>query len=194
MKIQVVFVEWVTAGPGGGGDSGRTSGGTSCTSREEGRPGGVSEAVSYLGEELGLRKVVVCCGRGMVSEGNLDALKEAGLSYIVAIRMRKDKELAQAVLSHPGRYREVAENLKVKEVPVPGEEDRYILCEGSLGAEEDRRAREAIVAYLAEKLPTGNVKGLLKGAARRYVRVQGGRRGFTEVQSRRMPATTPSGS
>lgn len=133
------------------------------------------EAISYLGEVLGLRKVVVCCDRGMVSQGNLEALRGAGLSYIVAIRMRRDKGLTQAVLSHPGRYREVAENLKVKEVPVPGEEDRYILCYNPVGAEEDRRAREAIVAYLEEKLPTGNVKGLLKGAARRYVRVRGGK-------------------
>jgi len=133
------------------------------------------EAISYLTEELGLARVVVVCDRGMVSKGNITSLKEAGLSYIVAIRMRKDKELTQVVLSHPGRYREVAENLKVKEVPIPGEDDRYILCYNPLGAEEDRKAREAIVAYLAEKLPAGNVKGFLKGAARRYVRTVGGR-------------------
>ncbi len=146
------------------------------------------EAISCLGDKLGLRKVVVVCDRGMVSEGNLAALKEAGLSYIVAVRMRKEKGLAQAVLSHPGRYREVAENLKVKEVAVPGEEDRYILCYNPLGAEEDRRAREAIVAHLEERIASGEVNGLLKGAARRYVRVKGGRaeldRGKIEADGR----------
>jgi len=151
-------------------------------------PAALGEAIAYLGEELGLGRVVVCCDRGMVSQGNLVALREAGLSYIVAIRMRREKGISEAVLAHPGRWREVAENLKVKEVPVPGEEDRYILCYNPLGAEEDRRAREAIVAYLAEKLPTGNVKGLLKGAARRYVRVQGGKaqldRGAIEADAR----------
>jgi len=138
-------------------------------------PEAFREAISHLEKKLGLRRVVVVCDRGMVSKGNLAALKEAGLSYIVAIRMRKEKELAQAVLSHPGRYRKVAENLRVKEVPVSGEEDRYILCYNPYRAEEDRRAREAIIAYLEEKLPSGDVRGLLKGAARRYVRTAGGK-------------------
>jgi len=131
-------------------------------------------AIGYLVEGLGLSRVVVCCDRGMVSRGNLEALKGAGLSYIVAIRMRRDRGLARAVLSHPGRYREVAGNLKVKEVGVPGEEDRYILCYNPFRAEEDRKAREGIVAGLEERLSSGNVRGLLSGAARRYVRTVGG--------------------
>jgi len=137
-------------------------------------PEAFREAIAYLGEELGLREVVICCDRGMVSGGNLAALKGAGLSYIVAIRMRRER-VAGAVLSHPGRYREVAGNLKVKEVPVPGEGDRYILCYNPLGAEEDRRAREAIVVHLEEKISSGEVRGLLRGVARRYVRGTGGK-------------------
>jgi hypothetical protein len=138
-------------------------------------PGAFREAISYLVEGLGLSRVVICCDRGMVSKGNLEALKGAGLSYVVAIRMRKVGELARAVLSHPGRYREVAENLRVKEVPVPGEEDRYILCYNPFRAEEDRKAREAMVEKLKERLSGGNVGAFLKGAARRYVRVVGGK-------------------
>ena len=139
-------------------------------------PEAFREAISHLVEGLGLLRVVICCDRGMVSQGNLEALKEAGLSYIVAIRMRREVKLAQAVLSHPGRYREVAENLRVKEVLVPDEEDRYILCYNPYRAEEDRKVREAIVAHLAEKISSGEeVTRLLKGAARRYVRERGGK-------------------
>ena len=138
-------------------------------------PAAFREAISYLVEGLGLSRVVICCDRGMVSKGNLEALRGAGLSYVVAIRMRKVGELARAVLSHPGRYREVAENLRVKEVPVPGEEDRYILCYNPLRAEEDRKAREAMVEKLKERVSGGNVGAFLKRAARRYVRVVGGK-------------------
>jgi hypothetical protein len=138
-------------------------------------PAAFREAIRYLAEGLGLSRVVVCCDRGMVSKGNLEALNGAGLSYIVAIRMRKEGDLARTVLSHPGRYREVAENLKVKEVPVSGEEDRYILCYNPFKAEEDHRAREAMVAQLKERFSEGNVRVLLKGAARRYVRAVGGK-------------------
>ena len=41
--------------------------------------------------------------------------------------------------------------------------------------ETDRQEREAIVAALEEKLASGSVTGLLRGAARRYVRAEGGR-------------------
>ena len=132
------------------------------------------EAISYLVEGLGLSRVVICCDRGMVSEGNLRALRDEGLSYIVAIRMRRSKALAELILSRAGRYREVAGNLKVKEVKVPGEEDRYILCYNPFRAEEDRVARERIVAQLEERISAGNVRKLLSGVARRYVRTAGG--------------------
>ncbi len=35
----------------------------------------------------------------------------------------------------------------MKEIPVPGDEDRYILCYNLYRAEGDQKAREAIVAY-----------------------------------------------
>jgi len=136
-------------------------------------PEAFREAMGYLVEGLGLSRVVICCDRGMVSEGNLELLRDEGFSYIVAIRMRRSKALAGLILSRAGRYREVEENLWVKEVKVAEEGDRYILCYNPFRAEEDRVAREAIVAQLEERLSSGNVRGLLKGAARRYVRTEG---------------------
>ena len=138
-------------------------------------PEAFREAIGYLVGKLGLSRVVICCDRGMVSEGNLEVLRDGGLSYIVAIRMRRNKALAGLILSRAGRYREVEDNLWVKEVKVAEEDDRYILCYNRFRAEEDRKAREAIVAGLAEKISAGEVKRLLKGAARRYVRAVGGK-------------------
>ena len=54
--------------------------------------------------------------------------------------MRRSKALGELILSRAGRYR--------KEVKVAEEGDRYILCYNPYRAEEDRKAREAIVAQL----------------------------------------------
>lgn len=146
-------------------------------------PAAFREALAYLQEVLGVRRAVLCCDRGMVSEGNLQAIREAGLPYIVATRLRKRKIhsflgstlVTEEVLAQAGRYQVVAENLQVKEVKLEGVEDRYIVCLNPLGAEEDRRNREGILAHLEERLARGTAKGLLRGAAHRYVRMEGER-------------------
>ncbi len=137
-------------------------------------PEAFREALSYLREVLGVSRAILCCDRGMVSEKNLAAMREAELPYIVATRLRGSKLVTDEVLRQAGRYEEVAENLQVKEVNLKEEEDRYIVCLNPLGAEEDRRNREGILAHLEEKLSGGSASGLLRGAARRYVRIQGG--------------------
>ena len=130
-------------------------------------------ALETVRETLGVKRVMLCCDRGMVTEANLQALRDAEMPYLVATRLRRDK-VAQEVLSHRGRYHTVAENLEVKEVDLPKLEDRYIVCRNSEAVETDRREREAIVEMLSKRLETGSVKGLLRGAARRYVRTQTG--------------------
>ncbi len=138
-------------------------------------PAAFREALDYLQRVLGVRRAVLCCDRGMVSERNLQAMREAGLPYIVATRLRGNKIITEEALARAGRYQQVAENLRVKEVKVDGAEDRYIVCLNPLRAEEDRRNREGIVAHLEEKVAQGTAKGFLRGAVRRYVRVEGER-------------------
>ena len=130
-------------------------------------------AVETVRETLGVKRVMLCCDRGMVTDANLQALRDAGMSYLVATRLRRDK-VAQEVLSHRGRYHSIAENLEVKEVNLSMREDRYIVCRNPEAVEADRREREAIVEMLNQRLKAGSVKGLLRGAARRYVRTQTG--------------------
>jgi hypothetical protein len=130
-------------------------------------------AIEYLRETLGVERVMLCCDRGMVSEANLQALRDAGLPYLVATKLRRNK-MAHAALSQPGRYRALADNLEVKEATVPGASDRYILCRNPEAVEADRQERKAIVVSLEEKIASGSVGGLLRGAARRYVRAVGG--------------------
>jgi hypothetical protein len=64
--------------------------------------------------------------------------------------MRKDKEVAREVLSHPGRHQEVEESLKVKEVWVG--EHRYIECHNPGEEEKERKNREEIVERAREEI------------------------------------------
>lgn len=127
------------------------------------------EAIHYLQEHLGVGRVMLCCDRGMVSARTLEDLREAGLTYLVAVRMRRERRISAEVLARAGRYRVIEENLQVKEVALEGAMERYLVCYNPLRAEEDRRTREAIVAELEARVASGTVRGLLSGPARRYL-------------------------
>jgi len=87
--------------------------------------------------------------RGMVSDENLRELQEAGIQYIVGAKLRHLK--TRQALAIARRYQVVADNLRVKEVKLE-EDRRYIICYNPIEAERDREQREAMVAYLEEKL------------------------------------------
>ena len=53
--------------------------------------------------------------RGMISQKTIEGLEERKLGYILGARMRRQKEVSEEVLEGGGSYREVAENLRVKE-------------------------------------------------------------------------------
>jgi len=56
---------------------------------------------------------------------------------------------AGAALSRPGRYKEVAGNLKVKEVRI-GEDERFVVCSNPEAAERDAQVRTRLLAHLTE--------------------------------------------
>ena len=90
---------------------------------------------------------------GMVSAENLKALARGGGRYIVCMPVHRGGE-ADEVIGRRGRYREVAENLQVKEVVV-GEGERrrrYAVCFNSREAERQRRHRAQVLAELEAEL------------------------------------------
>ena len=121
---------------------------------------------------------------GMVSKDNLRKLALGGGRYIVCMPVHAGGEVDREVVSRPGRYRPVAENLKVKEVVV-GEGERrrrYVVCHNPSEAERKRRHREMVLDELAaelERLREDNEPGhskrvcALRASARygRYVRL-----------------------
>jgi hypothetical protein len=88
------------------------------------------------------------------SAANLAALSRGLGRYILAMPMRKIAEIEAEVLTRPGRYKSVADNLLVKEVVI-GEGERrrrYVLCLNPQEAERQRRHREEVLGELAAEL------------------------------------------
>jgi len=120
--------------------------------------------------KFSIDRVILVADRGMISQKLLKEIEEAGLSYIVGMRMRKLKNMTE-VLSCPGRYQKVAENLRVKEVVHQGE--RYIVCFYPEEAKKDQLARKEMLTILARKLKNGPKQLVGNRGFRRFLKIQG---------------------
>src|SRR3954469_24877656 len=91
---------------------------------------------------------------GMYSADNLAALSRGLGRYILAVPMRKVKDIELDVLTRPGRYKQVADNLQVKEVWVGDGErrKRYVLCLNPEEAERQRRHRQQVLTEIEAEL------------------------------------------
>jgi len=141
-------------------------------------------ALSDLRRRFPIRRVVIVADRGAVSEKIMEELEkgedEAGtkvaptkIDYILGMRMRRSKEVNEEVLRRAGRYREVADNLRVKEVRVGGH--RYVVCHNGEAEERDRRRREEIIRDAREELKKKGVKAfVVPRGLRRFMDLVGG--------------------
>ncbi len=92
---------------------------------------------------------------GFNSEDNRHELAKACGTYVLATRLNSVKEANQDVLSRPGRYRKISDNLHVKEVIVGGEgvgRRRYLLCYNPKEARRQQKRRQEIVQQLEQEL------------------------------------------
>src|SRR4029453_3377676 len=104
--------------------------------------------ITHLKDDLRgwrLHRCVFVGDSGMFSEANRQRLSRALGRYILAVPMRKVTEVSLDVLTRPGRYRDVAPHLRVKEVYV-GEGERrrrYVVCHNpdEAAREQAHRAR-----------------------------------------------------
>jgi len=91
---------------------------------------------------------------GMMSADNQRTLSLGGGKYILCCRMRGDKDVSQQVLTRPGRYHGVADNLQVKEVFVgEGERrQRYVVCHNPKEEVRQREHRQKLLCELEAEL------------------------------------------
>lgn len=109
-----------------------------------------------------LSRCVFVGDAGMVSAENLRRLSAAGGRYIVGMPVHRGGQVSEEVMTRPGRFRQVAANLRVKEVVVGDGERRrrYVLCFNSEEAERQRRHREELLNELDAELESlGQVGG-----------------------------------
>ncbi|MFG2250988.1 IS1634 family transposase [Spirillospora sp. NPDC048823] len=100
-----------------------------------------------------LGRVITVVDRGFSGTGNLAYLRRAGGHFIAGMRMRDGSALAEQALSRQGRYQQVRDNLRVKEVKIDGAGDvRFIICHNPDQAERDKRRREQAIARIEAEL------------------------------------------
>jgi transposase len=119
-----------------------------------------------------LGRVITVVDRGFASDDNLAYLTRAGGHWIAGERLRDNTADVAQVLARQGRYQQVRDNLRVKEVRL-GQGDgarRFVLCHNPEQAERDRHQREqqlALVTAELERIATLRAKaGQAKGAGR----------------------------
>jgi transposase len=96
--------------------------------------------------------VIAVVDRGFSSAENLAYLRRAGGPYIAGMPMRDGNTLVELALSGQGRYQQVRDNLRVKEVRLDGTDVRLVICHHPEQAERDSRQRQQAVARIEAEL------------------------------------------
>ena len=139
-----------------------------------------------------LSKVIWVADRGFTSAENRRYLRKGGGSYIIGEKLRSGSADAKAALSRQGRYKDVAGNLKVKEVRI-ADDERFVICFNPEAAERDAAVRAKMIARLEEAIRDSDqlsrdkraeLRGVIstKPGLNRYLRVTPG--GLLRVDAR----------
>lgn len=137
-------------------------------------PGNTTDAstilpvAASLRERFGISDICIVAECGMVGKRNARELSGLGFSYILGACMRLERKTISEVLSRAGRLREVADNLKVKEVRYQGK--RYIVCLSPQEAERDRLSRESMLADLQRRIKESPASLIGNSGFRRYLK------------------------
>ena len=131
-----------------------------------------------------LSRVIWVADRGFTSAENRRYLRKGGGSYIIGEKLRSGSADSRAALSRQGRYKDIAGNLKVKEVKI-AEDERFVICFNPEAAERDAAVRAEMIARLEEIISESDqlsrdkraeLRGVLstKPGLNRYLRVTPG--------------------
>ncbi len=143
--------------------------------------------IRRIKDDLGgwnLRRLVWVADRGFASATNRAYLTRGGGHYIHAEKLRHTNAEAADALARPGRYKTVADNLRVKEIRVGGDgarAQRFVVCHNPDAAARDADVRARLIAHLTELIAgsdawTGRRRDELVGSLkakpglRRYLR------------------------
>ncbi|WP_406191255.1 transposase [Streptomyces sp. NBC_01017] len=118
-----------------------------------------------------LGRVVTVADSGYSSEANLAYLTRAGGHYITGLKIRETSKKAAAALARQGRYQELRDNLRVKEVQLdddPGR--RWIIYHNPVEAAREQARRDeqlSVIVDELERIPQARSSDAKKARTRR---------------------------
>ena len=98
--------------------------------------------------------------RGVVSEENLGTVRKHGGQYLVGTRRSQLKQFAAELLQDD--FEKIRPEVEVKQIPVPGGQETYILCRTTGRKEKEKAIRSRFVAKI-EKALRGLEKRITEG-------------------------------
>ena len=115
-------------------------------------PGNTSDSplIRQVRDELRdwiLGKVIWVADRGFTSAANRRHLTAGGGGYILGEKLRSGSPEATAAMARQGRYQDVSENLRVKEVKI-SDTERFVVCHNPDAADRDAAVRANLVDRL----------------------------------------------
>lgn len=100
-----------------------------------------------------LGRVITVADSGFSSRDNMAYLQRAGGHYIMGVKMREGSAEARAALARQGRYQDVRDNLRVKEVKLASDPGRrWIICHNPVEAIRDQARRTEQLAAIGVEL------------------------------------------
>jgi len=102
--------------------------------------------------EWTLARIIWVGDRGFSSRENRRHLMRAGGAYILGEKLRSAAPDIQAALARQGRYRQVAENMHVKEVKLDDAGDRMVICFNPEAAVRDAAVRDQLLTQLEQMI------------------------------------------
>lgn len=102
--------------------------------------------------EWTLARIIWVGDRGFSSAQNRRHLMRAGGAYILGEKLRSAAPGIQAALARQGRYRQVAENMHVKEVKIADVDDRMVICFNPDAAVRDAAIRDQLLTQLEQMI------------------------------------------
>src|SRR6266536_3566265 len=115
-----------------------------------------------------LARVIWVADRGFASAENRRYLRKGDHHYIIGERLRSGSAEATAALARQGRYQQVADNLRVKEVRI-SDAERFVICYNPQQADRDAAVRTRLLAQLEETITGSNKLSVTKRAELRGV-------------------------
>lgn len=124
----------------------------------------LSTVLANLSQRFKIKRCILVCDRGLVSEKNLKDIKDHGYEYIVALKSR-DKKVFKLIDPDLKNYQRLDEHLLTKEISSGEPGKRFIICHNEERAFREAEERQELLDRLTaslQKLAVWYARGEIK--------------------------------